>query len=124
MQLNPDERRGQQRVSLRVPVQVQADGPHETVMGVTINLSAKDAFFVVFHDFTPRPEIDFILEFPSEITLRNPQLVRCSGTTRRVESVQPEGLGIAVTINRYEFLGQPTSKDRYQWLSTRELYTS
>lgn len=102
--LDSVERRRQQRVSLRLPVQVQTEGAHEAVMGVTMNLSEKDAFIVVFHDFTPRPEIDFILEFPPELTLTNPQLVRCKGITKRVDAARPQGLGIAVMIDRYEFL--------------------
>jgi hypothetical protein len=124
MKLDSEERRGQRRVSLRLPVQVQLGGPNEAVMGVTRNLSAKDAFFVVFHEFTPRPEIEFIVEFPSEITLTHPQLVRCSGITRRVESVHPEGVGVAVTINQYQFLGEQESRGHFRSVATRELYTS
>jgi len=124
MKPNSEERRRQRRVSLRLPVQVQIGSPNEAVMGVTRNLSAKDAFFVVFHEFTPRPEIDFIVEFPSEITLTHPQLVRCSGITKRVESVQPEGVGIAVTINQYQFLGEQESRAHYRSVANRELYTS
>lgn len=73
-------------------------------MGVTTNLCEKGAFLVLFHDYIPRPEIDFIVEFPPELTLTYPQLVRCKGITRRVEEESPKGLGIAVMIDGYEFL--------------------
>lgn len=101
---DPVERRAQRRISLRLPVQVQASGVQDAIMGVTMNLSAKDAFIVLPHDFTPRPELDFILEFPPEITLTAPQLVRCKGITKRVDGVPPGRVGIAVTIDHYEFL--------------------
>ena len=98
------ERRAERRFALELPVQVREAGAEVSIMGMTKNLSEKGAFLVLFHEFQPRPEIDFIVEFPPELTLANPRSVRCKGITKRVEEDRLKGLGVAVRIDGYEFL--------------------
>lgn len=103
-QLQP-EKRSVRRFSLNLPVKMKNNpqGGAE-VEGQTRDVSSRGAFVQVESLYPEGAEVEFMMTLPAEITLAEPIRVRCRGKVLRVES-QVAAPGIAVAIEKYDFLG-------------------
>ena len=100
------EKRSIRRFPLDLPVSVKFlnNGRHE-VPGHTRDVSARGVFMYLETEIKVGAPIEFVMILPTEITLSEPIRVRCSGTVLRVERSANEQ-GVAVTINKYDFVGE------------------
>lgn len=97
------ERRGKRRFQMRLPIEVRLDDA-QAVMGITRDVSANGLYFFLLPEIEERAFLELILTFPPEITLSQSLRVRCKAKLVRMDRQQPEGVGIAAQIQRYEFL--------------------
>lgn len=102
------ERRLLLRYALRLPVVLVSGTSPSTVVGMTRNISAKGVSFFVSHEIEVEPNIQFVLEFPPEITKEDTLRMRCTGRVVRIDRNGPS-TGIAALINDYEFLQEPVA---------------
>jgi hypothetical protein len=106
------ERRAAQRFPFQIPVTLRLSGEVEC-RGVTQDVSARGAFILTD---TKAPEsgcVEFTLVLPPEITLTESMRVRCRGKAVRVEGPGlGANFGVAVVVERYEFLSEPTTEPR------------
>src|SRR5215510_4135226 len=100
------EKRSIRRFSLDLPISVKFldNGRHE-VAGHTRDVSARGVFIYLETEIRVGAAIEFVMTLPQGITLSDPIRVRCSGTVLRVEKRGSEQ-GVAVSIEKYEFLGE------------------
>ena len=99
-----DERRQAQRFSMRIPVTLLSDD--RQVPAFTKDVSARGIYFYVsFADSALiNQDLDFIIEFPPEITLCASLRVRCKGKVLRKVSTAQYETGVAAEIYRYAFM--------------------
>ena len=101
-----DERRRSERFPIRLPVTLLNEG--RDVSAVTSDISARGIFFYfpVAADALIREneDLDFIIEFPPELTLCSSLRVRCTGTVVRKQNTAQDETGVAAQIHRYTFL--------------------
>ena len=100
------EKRSIRRFPLDLPISVKFldNGRHE-VAGHTRDVSARGVYMYLEMEIRVGAAIEFIMILPPEITLSGPIRVRCSGTVVRVEKNVSEQ-GVAVIINKYDFIGE------------------
>jgi len=105
MQQAQQERRGEQRFPLRLPVVVKSyAGDVREESSLTRDVSARGAFFYLDSRITEGTPVELILTLPSEITLTESIRVRCKGkVVRVVETVPGSRIGIAAVIEQYDF---------------------
>jgi PilZ domain len=104
------ERRPAQRFEVQLPVSVRHPGSHQEFCGYIQNLSARGVFFYSESPVAEGDQLELMLQMPSEVTLAEPMPVRCQAKVMRV--VPPAGgttFGVAVQLERYEFLPEPAS---------------
>ena len=101
-----DERRTSERFSMRLPITLLNEG--RDVSAVTRDISARGIFFyfsvaesALVHD---GEDLDFIIEFPPELTLRPSLRVRCTGKVVRKQNTTQDETGVAAQIHTYTFL--------------------
>lgn len=104
-----DERRGAQRFSMQLPVEVSAPTPTGPVAASTRtrDVSFRGVYFTFDRDLQINSPIDIVLTLPKEITMSNDVRVHCVGRVVRVEredSVRSGQVGVAAVIERYNFL--------------------
>lgn len=104
MQPIEEERRRMKRFPMQLPVHIKLGGELGNVLGVTRDISAGGIYFYLSSDIGDRPEIDFIVTFPPEITMVSRVKVRCLGRVVRTDRKTMRGTGVAASIQRYEFL--------------------
>ena len=104
------ERRGGQRVSVRLPVSFkqkqdskgQESDPQQTAF--TRDLSNKGVFFYVDREISPGTDLEMVLILPSELTAGERRWVCCHASVVRVEQDSGKNFGIAAAINRMDIL--------------------
>ena len=100
------EKRTTRRFSLDLPVSVKfLDNGQRELAGHTRDVSSRGVFMYLDTDITAGAPIEFIMTLPPEITLADPIRVRCKGQILRVDKAS-EGQGVAVTIEKYDFVGE------------------
>ena len=72
--------------------------------GETRNVSSTGVYFVVNDRVEPGTLLQFIITLPDEISMTGPVRLLCKGKVTRVEPREGALLGVAATIERYEFL--------------------
>lgn len=123
MQTNPQERRMMRRFDMRLPAIVRLEGASE-IETETQNVSARGVFFYLEHPVEAGTKLEVTLTFPPHITLTDAVRVRFSARVIRVENPLPSArVGIAATIENYEFLRSNGSPDlmtalQAEWKST------
>jgi hypothetical protein len=102
------ECRAAQRFPFQVPIRLKLKERDWNGIGVTQNVSARGAFFYTDMPVAGGSGVEFTLVLPSEVTLTENMRVRCQGKAVRVVDVGVPGkLGVAVVVERYEFLSDP-----------------
>lgn len=104
-QLQP-EKRGVRRFALNLPVKLKSasDLGNGELIGETRDVSSRGAFVQIHSTFEEGAAIEFMMTLPAEITQAEAIRVRCHGKVLRVEH-ESSVPGIAVAIEKYDFLG-------------------
>ena len=101
-----DKRRGQ-RFAMAIPAAVKLDelGINEADIK-TKDISSGGVYFEFVAPIDVGSSLQFVLTLPREITQDKSVRVKCKGKVVRVDRTGVEGsaVGIAATIERYEFL--------------------
>jgi hypothetical protein len=99
------EQRRSQRFQLALPMAL-VQGSHGEVHGAgeTRNVSSTGVYFVVNDRVEPGTLLQFIITLPDEISMSGPVRLLCKGKVTRVEPHDGALVGVAATIERYEFL--------------------
>jgi len=106
MEQAQEERRGEQRFPLRLPVVVKSihDGIQEET-SLTRDVSARGAFFYLDGCLAEGAPVELILTLPAEITLTENIRVRCRGkVVRVVRGINGGKIGVAAAIEQYDFV--------------------
>ena len=99
------EQRRSQRFELSLPLTLIRGGRGEVSRtGETRNLSSCGVYFVVPETLELGSLLEFIVTLPAEISIVGPVRLLCKGKVTRVEQKDDSLIGVAATIERYEFL--------------------
>lgn len=71
--------------------------------GETRNLSSTGVYFVINEPLELGSILEFIVTMPEEVSLAGPVRLLCKGKVTRVEQKEEASVGVASTIERYEF---------------------
>lgn len=99
------DKRGRQRIPVRLPVSIKSnDGTlQETVH--TRDLSSAGVFFYTDSKFAEGSDLEMVLVLPAELTFGERKWVCCQASVVRVENSSSVGnFGIAAKIHRFEVL--------------------
>ncbi|MGH9804947.1 MAG: PilZ domain-containing protein [Candidatus Acidiferrales bacterium] len=105
-----DDRRGAQRYSMQLPVEVQSPAAGGRLITRTDDVSFRGVYFHINQNFEVNSTIDLVLTLPHEVTLSEDVRVHCVGRVVRVEHPGTESggqVGVAAVIERYDFLPSP-----------------
>lgn len=108
------DRRAHRRFSILLPVEVRVPGAAEAQVASaeqtsTKDISARGLYLSLGRNLKKGDRLECVLTLPPEITQGNSIQVRCLGRVVRVERPGAEGrMGVAATIERYEFLRSQT----------------
>ncbi len=103
MSLNSVDHRTASRYEMQIPVEILfEDGGKLSV--ITQNVSASGVFLKVAREHVIKDRLRFLITFPKEITTSCKIHALCDGTIMRRE-VEGDLEGMAIKIERYEFLG-------------------
>ncbi len=100
-----DKRRAR-RFPITLPMLVKADEAEGQQEVQTYNVSSSGVYFEFASPLDVRTALEFVLMLPAQITKGNVVRVKCVGKVVRVDQGKSgKGfLGVAATIERYEFL--------------------
>ena len=88
---------------MELPLEVRT-GNSLKIEGTTRDLSARGVYFFIERDALFDRTVEFTVIFPKEVTGHSSLMVRCVGSVLRVEAGDRGKIGVAVQIQRYEFL--------------------
>jgi hypothetical protein len=88
---------------MALPV-ILAKAAESEEMAQTRDVSSGGVYFEVSEAPAPGSRLEFVLTLPTEITLTGPVQIRCVGKVVRVDHGMGRQVGVAATIDRYEFL--------------------
>lgn len=99
-----DERRASERFPMRLPVTLLTEG--QNVPAFTRDISARGIFFYfpLAESALVDEELEFIIEFPPELTLCTSVRVHCIGKVVRKQNTSQDETGVAAQISKYTFL--------------------
>jgi hypothetical protein len=103
------ERRASRRFNMRLPLVIRSEsrgGPRE-VRTESRDVSSRGVFFSFPGELETGASLEIVMTLPDEITLAGPVRVRCVGHVVRAD-VEHSKTGVAVKIDRYEFLRSPS----------------
>ena len=110
--MNVSDKRRAQRFPMTLPVDLKqveeaGDGGSEIVQ--TRDVSSGGVYFEYESHLEVGTSLEFVLTLPGEITKGSSVRIRCMGKVVRVDSTSEQGdrVGIAATIERYEFVREP-----------------
>jgi PilZ domain len=98
------ERRGGQRLAVRLPVRVKAKDAGGEQRVFTRDLSSKGIFFYLDSEISAGAELEMVLILPAELTAGEKRWVCCHASVVRVEENKGRNFGIAATIQRMDIL--------------------
>ena len=100
------DRRKSQRYLLTLPCHIVGSQQHQMrLTGRTLNLSSKGAFLVLHGAVEPDAAIEFMVTLQEELQQQPAIHLRCRGHVVRLEEGSlPDQLGVAATIDRYQFV--------------------
>ena len=101
-----DKRRARRfPMTLPVAIRVEEMAGHERTVQ-TRNVSSSGVYFEFASPIEIGTALEFILTLPEQITKGSAVRIKCVGKVVRVDRDKPESdsLGVAATIERYEFL--------------------
>ena len=98
------EQRRSQRFDLSLPLTLIRDSRGELhKVGETRNLSSTGVYFVVNEPIELGSILEFVVNMPEDVSLVGPVRLLCKGKVTRVEHKEEAMVGVASTIERYEF---------------------
>ncbi len=91
---------------MALPVAIKLDKNNAEKTVHTKDISSSGVYFEFSAPIDVGSSLEFILTLPGEITQGNAVRVRCRGKVVRVDRTSGDGdtLGLAATIERYEFV--------------------
>ena len=99
------EKRSTRRFVLDLPIAVKFfDQQAQDVTGHSRDVSSRGVFFYMDATVHEGSSIEFVMTLPSEITQTEPIRVHCSGKVVRVENERETEQGVAVAIEKYDFV--------------------
>ena len=98
------EKRSTRRFSLELPIKL-VDQAREITTAQTRDVSSRGVYIYLESEIAEGSPLDFVMTLPTEITLSDPIRVHCYGRVLRVEK-QNERQGVAVSIDRYDFMSE------------------
>lgn len=101
---NSPDRRAMRRFSMRLPASVRVPGIPSPFATDTENVSARGIFFYIDRLMKEGTQIEVTMDFPSQVTLTDPLRVRFLARVLRAEPESAVRVGVAATIEEYEFL--------------------
>lgn len=105
--MNGSDKRRARRFPMTLPVVVKVEEETEEQKPVqTYNVSSSGVYFEFASPLDVGTPLEFVLTLPEQITKGNAVRIKCVGKVVRVDHGKAEGgsLGVAATIERYEFL--------------------
>jgi len=72
--------------------------------GETRNVSSTGVYFVISHVVAPGSLLEFVITLPDDVSISGPVRLLCKGKATRVEIEEDALVGVAATIERYEFM--------------------
>lgn len=100
-----EEKRRARRFDLSLPVTMISSGAEKRPRVVqTKDISSSGIFLEFDEELRPGTKMEFVVTLPGEITQAGPVRLRCIGRVVRVDRGTPKRAGVAVSIERYEFL--------------------
>lgn len=99
------DRREARRFTMTLPVRVlarEANSPE--LKAHTRDVSYRGLYFLSDSRFEDGSEVDFILTLPQQMISAGDVHIRCHGRIVRVELTENGNVGVAVKIERYEFV--------------------
>jgi hypothetical protein len=101
-----DDRRKAQRFPLELPLKVKwgENGEAAQEPGTVRDISASGVYFLLHHELKPESKVEFYIRLKVEGAPEGGVLLHCVGSVVRVESRDPERIGVAARIDRYRFL--------------------
>jgi hypothetical protein len=104
-----DERRTSERFPMCIPVTLLNEG--QNVSAVARDISARGIFFYLplakSALIDESEDLEFIIEFPPELTMCTSLRVRCTGKVVRKQNMAQDETGVAAQIHEYAFLSVP-----------------
>ena len=89
---------------MALPVVLAGPGAEAKEPSQTRDVSSGGVYFQMSEAPQPGHRLEFVLTLPSEITLTGPVQIRCVGKVIRVDQGGGGQIGVAATIDRYEFM--------------------
>ena len=98
------EKRRAQRFPITLPVAVRLSQESPPASVQTKDISSSGVYLEFSTPMDVGSALEFILALPPEITQGQAVRVRCKGKVVRVDHSRADGIGVAATIERYEFV--------------------
>ena len=98
------EKRRATRFPMALPLILAKQAEASDELAQTRDVSSGGVYFEVAEAPTPGSRLEFVLTLPTEITLTGPVQIRCVGKVVRVDHGAGRQVGVAATIDRYEFV--------------------
>lgn len=99
------ERREARRFNMTLPMRVLPSNEHSAELRTqTRDVSYRGLYFLTDAKFEVGNAIEFVITLPEQVTRSNDVNIRCQGQIVRVEQNGSGKTGIALKIERYEFL--------------------
>jgi hypothetical protein len=111
------ERRRTSRLPLQVPIVLRWRNGSEMREARTVSedVSSQGVYFSLPEGIKDGTTVEIEMTLPSQVALSGPSRVRCVGRVQRCEQEEGAKAGMAVSINRYEFIyrrdAAPPKKD-------------
>ena len=105
-----DKRRGR-RFLLTLPLTLTSGAEVARQPVQTRDVSSGGVYFEIGEAPQAGSRLEFVLTLPTEITLSAPVKVRCVGKVIRVDRSPGRRVGVAATIERYEFFRASTASE-------------
>jgi hypothetical protein len=102
-------KRSSRRYTLNLPLVVRwtADDQRMEAPGRTRDLNSRGIYFHIPAKLATQSVIEIVMTLPSEMSPGGPVKVRCHGHVVRIDP-EEDGIGVAVAIDRFEFLRRTT----------------
>ncbi len=99
------EQRRSQRFQMTLPMTLLRGSRGDiNKIGETRNVSSTGVYFVVTSPVELGTLLEFVITLPDEVSMAGPVRLLCKGKVTRVEQREEALVGVAATIERYEFL--------------------
>lgn len=105
--MNATDKRRARRFPMSLPVNVKMEGLRDKETAVqTKDVSSSGVYFEFSSPLDLGTPLEFVLTLPEQITKGSAVQIKCMGKVVRVDHghKDKESIGIAATIERYEFL--------------------